>query len=686
MKKGRFLYLAILISLIASAIAGRSFTDREQPRGIPTGTKRPKLTNPLKHPPFVQSPSVTLNVLGVAASTLNGLVSATDPQGLPLTYSITAAPKLGTASINSSTGEFTYSIAGHTQATRDSFMVAVSNGSSESAALVRVPLAADPLLQTQWHIKNTGQYAFSSTRPVTENDMNVTGAWTAGYSGKGIKVGIVDTGLEAAHEDLAANVDVGNSFNFLTGSNDPSRAPDDVGFDHGTAVAGIIGATAFNGKGGRGVAYDVRLRGYNLLESFSIANMAKSMGSDPISEDNDLFNASFGDTAPSLPTISGAYQAITGTTLGLRNGLGAAIVNAAGNDFQGWSYYQEYELCAAANMFNVSCGDPANDERRGGYAPIIVGAIDADGKHSGYSNTGSSLWISAPGGEYGLNLEYTESDNFAPAIITTNRTGCENSATPDPVNPLDSKGENPFAKDCQYTAAMNGTSAATPNVAGVIAMMLEANPNLSVRDLKYILAKTAKKTDPTFSGVSTRDIVPGARVVLERGWETNAAGWTFSNRYGFGAVDAAAAVEMAKSYTSYLPNVSEDSPWHESLAAPPATIPAMSTRGTSIVFNVTESFATVEFVVVVLNIASTPSLICNQIELASPSGTKSILIHAANGLANTSVIDSRIVSNAFYGEPPNGDWTLTFYDWCPADMGDTRLSTVRPQSLAIVGH
>ena len=116
----------------------------------------------------------------------------------------------------------------------------------------------------------------------------------------------------------------------------------------------------------------------------------------------------------------------------------------------------------------------------------------------------------------------------------------------------DTNGANPLAPNCQYTAMMNGTSAATPNVSGVVAMMLEANPKLSVRDTKYILAKTAKHVDPTFAGVSSNAIVPGSTVVLEQGWVKNAAGYAFSNRYGFGAVDAA-AIAAAKSYSSYLP-------------------------------------------------------------------------------------------------------------------------------------
>ncbi|MBN1571257.1 MAG: S8 family serine peptidase [Acidobacteria bacterium] len=442
MKEGRFLFLAILVSLIAPAATGQDSAEIRRPRVKTAGIQRPKVVRTRTYSPVVQPSSVTVDVLGVAPSAVNGSVAATDPQSLPLAFSITGLPKHGTVSITPDTGAFTFSIAGHTQSTGDLFRVAVSNGSAQSIARVNVKLASDPLLQNQWHIQNVGQDAFASVLPVYGNDMNVAGAWTAGYSGRGIKVGVVDTGLEAAHEDLAANVDIGNSFNFLTGLNDPSPDPTEPGFDHGTAVAGIIGATAFNGKGGRGVAYNSRLRGYNLLSYFSIANMAKSMGSDPISADNDLFNASFGDSAPSLPTFSGAFQAITGTTLELRNGLGAAIVNAAGNDFEDWEYWPGTGLCDNAYWFNVSCGDPANDERRGGYAPIIVGAIDADGKHSSYSNTGSSLWISAPGGEYGLNSDYTPDTNYAPAVVTTSRTGCAHSAFPDPVNPLDSKGAN----------------------------------------------------------------------------------------------------------------------------------------------------------------------------------------------------------------------------------------------------
>lgn len=638
-------------------------------------------------PPVAQSTSIDVNVLGIAASAETGAVPAAGGHNLPLTYAVETPPAYGSASVDPGTGAFTYSIAGHAQAAVDSFRVAVSNASAQSTAQIAVQLRSDPLLQNQWHLRNTGQDAFASTLPVPGNDMNMAAAWSAGYSGKGIKVGVVDTGLEAAHEDLAANVDVANSFNFVTGLNDPSPDAGEPGFDHGTSVAGIIGAAAFNRKGGRGVAYNARLRGYNLLSSFTVANMAKSLGSDPVSADNDVFNASFGNAAPSLPTFSGVYQSITANTLALREGRGAAIVNAAGNDFEDWGSYPDSGLCAAANAYGVSCGDTATDERRGGYAPIIVGAIDADGRHSSYSNTGASLWISAPAGEYGLDSAYFPGlvpDAYAPAIVTTSRTGCANARYSLAANPLDALGDSPFAADCQYTATMNGTSAATPNVTGVVAMMLEANPDLTVRDLKHILAKTARKTDASFAGVTATDIIPGSAVVLEHGWVTNSAGWPFSNRYGFGAVDASAAVAMAKTYADYLPPVQSSS--DEFLVAPPAIVAPLSPAGSRATIQVAETFNTVESVIVFLNIAATPGLPCNQVELTSPSGTKSILMHAANGFANSSVVNSRILSNAFYGEPVNGNWVLTFYDFCDVDGYPTQLSTTNPQVLMIVGH
>lgn len=652
---------------------------------------------PTPPPPVVtaQNSTVDLQVLGVAPSSVSGTVTASDSAGRQLTYTITQMPSVGTATINAQTGAFTYSVPGDVSGAADQFTVTVTSGSQSATSTVRINLGLDPLLAAQWYVRNTGANAFSSIPPGPGNDMNVAPAWGAGYSGKGIKVAVIDSGMEAAHEDLSANVDLTKSYNFITGLNDPSRLAADTGFDHGTQVAGIIGAVAYNGKGGRGVAFKSILRGYNYLAvPQTIVNYAKSFGSDPISADNDIFNASFFTSttaAPtSLPQFSGTLQAISANLLTLRGGKGGVQVIAAGNEFKelpGAPSSSAY--CSEAVKRGVSCGAVSSDERRGGYTPIVVGALNALGYKSSYSTTGSALWVSAPGGEYGLSSTYkpglTDQTAYQPAIVSTSRTGCSNSAFPDPVNALDAKGGNPLAPNCQYTALMNGTSSAAPNASATIALMLEANPQLSYRDVRYILAKTAKKVDPFFPGRQATDLITGEIVVLEQGWVTNAAGWSHSNWYGFGAVDAGAAVAMAKTYTSYLPPLVDSAP-HLVVASGTLTVPKLSTTGLPVTFSVTESFKTVEHVVVFVNVSSTPLTGCNQIELTSPSGTKSILLNGANGFQNISLPNVRFLSNAFYGESPNGTWTLRFFDFCGGTVLPTTLSSTQPQVLGLVGH
>ncbi|MEA9602710.1 S8 family serine peptidase [Polynucleobacter sp. MG-28-Ekke-A2] len=562
-----------------------------------------------------------------------------------------------------------------------------SSGTPSAAPVVAM---TDPLLAYQWHIQNTGASAFSSTLPVAGNDMNVTGAWTAGYTGKGIKVAIVDTGLEIAHEDLSANVDQANSHNFLTGTNNPT--PSVTGEDHGTQVAGIVGAVGFNGKGGRGVAYNATLRGYNLIAPGVniLSNIGYALGGASYSSGNDIFNESFSSVYGSLPPTNSTYQAVTAQTMTLRNSKGAALVQAAGNEFVNHATSK----CTNANTYKVSCGDPATDTRRDGYVPIIVGAFNADGVKSSYSNAGTAIWVSAPGGEYGVDSAYLPNLSvtaYKPGIVTTSLDGCSNASangfTTNKLNSLNSQGQNANATNCQYTAIMNGTSSAAPNVSAVVALMLEANPNLSVRDVKHILAKTAKKIDSTNSGVSSTTILSGSTVVLDQGWVKNAANNWFSTWYGFGGVDATAAVTMAKTYNAYLPAVQSNSSKLYYLSN--TTIPH-TTSGVTMSFNMSQSFTTVEQIILFTNLTSTTALTCNQFEITSPSGTKSILLHAANGYSSdgvnyqSSINNARILSNAFYGESAAGSWTVRFLDFCSA--GTTTFASTDNQTLTIVGH
>lgn len=642
---------------------------------------------PPAQPPTAQASTVSLDVLGLAASSVTGKVTASDPQGLPLSYAVATAPTAGTVTVDARTGDFTYTVSGHVTASQDTFTVAVSNGRAPSVqAAVVVRMAGDPLLANQWHLRNTGQSAFSTTPPVAGNDMNVAGAWAAGLSGRGIKVAVVDTGLEIAHEDLAANVDAASSFNYLTNGSDPTREGGHVGTDHGTMVAGIVGAVGFNGKGGRGVAYNARLRGYNYLESSSLVNYSHAMGGQPVSADNHVFNLSLGESTPRLFPPDAFVDADNNLNM-LRAGLGAVLVKSAGNNYQDFDSSDTAQLCARANARGVSCAHTAQDPSHGGPTPLVVGALRADGKRSSYSTAGSALWVSAPGGEYGYDTAYytgpgLQAIDLEPAIVTTARSGCTNrKGAPRVANALVT-GNHPTALNCQYTAQMNGTSSAAPNVAGVVALMLEANPRLTSRDVKFILAKTARQVDPGQPKVVANDLA-GAAVTLDQGWVRNAAGFWFSNWYGFGAVDAAKAVEMARSYTTYLAASRSSAPLLTTTRPEGYVVPSLSAAGIGVNFSVNQPFSIVERVIVTANFSQTDAVQCNQIEVTSPSGTKSILLHAENGYAQRTLPGTKFLSNAFYGEPVNGTWRLTFFNFC---TGRTLLSPSAAQSIQFFGR
>jgi len=231
---------------------------------------------------------------------------------------------------------------------------------------------------------------------------------------------------------------------------------------------------------------------------------------------------------------------------------------------------------------------------------------------------------------------------------------------------------------CDYTSVMNGTSAATPMVRGVVALILQANPNLSWRDVKHILAKTARKIH---SGSSATNHPAGYNLTghtYQLGWITNAAGYNFHNWYGFGMADASAAVAMALNYnTSSLgtfKNYTTNSSSNLNLS-----IPDNSATGVSHTITVSQS-TVIEAVQIKLNV--THSWIGDLgVELTSPSGTKSILMNINSGVGVENIVDEVLLTNAFYGEPAAGTWRIKLIDGQSQDTGK-----LNKWSIRIFGH
>ena len=524
------------------------------------------------------------------------------------------------------------------------------------------PEGGDPLFAEQWHLRNTGQTAFAYSGGTPGADLRMAAAIESGRNGRGVKLAVVDTGLETCHPDLAANTAAGGSFNFGFPGRPGASLSDPFNFstlgDHGTSVAGIAAAAANNGYGGRGVAPEMTLAGFNPLEADGEAQTAMllSLGAseaDPDSASADIFNMSFGHDVPSENSREEFVRLFRMGTEQLRSGRGALYVKAAGNEFG---------FCDDSHPFSreVGCVSSNSDPDQNLPYLIVVGGFNADDVRASYSSAGANLWVVGPSGEDGVG---------SPAMITTDQAGPL--AGYDKLFPYDQlTSEHPLNPDGDYMSVFGGTSAATPAVAGAIAVVLEENPDLTWRDVKHILAASARKIDPDIAEV--RAAFEGTPYVAQHAWRTNAAGYSFHNWYGFGAVDIDAAVAMLDAHPPDSLGAFVESEWFDAGTAEPLPIPDRDGAGASAVLDVAGLPDAADIEAVVLEIAAEhPNAFDLGVTLRSPAGTASVVNPPLNALLERfeGLRDWHLLSNAFYGENPNGEWTLHVADLAAGDTG-----------------
>jgi len=304
------------------------------------------------------------------------------------------------------------------------------------------PSADNPLFECQWYFdKNDAFYAYYGIDP----DAHIHPLPTQTYTGRGVKVVIIDDALDLAHEDLQGAV-VG-SYDVITKTTDVMPRSDDD--SHGTMVTGLIGANS-NSLGIAGIApraelYFIRLPfGDNFSDSMVIEAFykAKEWGADVI-------NCSWGsgDVSDSVKSV---IQDVAKTG---RDGKGTIIVFSSGNGgFDG-------------------IGVPIENDESGIAEVLAVSSTNIYNERTSYSNYGPELDLLAPGGEY-LGL-----------------------ATLDQMGANGLSGGDYLLHDSYYM--FTGTSAAAPVVAGVVALLLESGSHLTREDLISILEKSADKVDPS---------------------------------------------------------------------------------------------------------------------------------------------------------------------------------------------
>jgi PKD repeat protein len=337
----------------------------------------------------------------------------------------------------------------------------------------------DNLFNYQWALKNTGSsIQYNGT---VEADMDVDDAWDINTGSSSIRVAIIDEGVDLTHPDLTANLVSGFDGTGLGSAGGPS------GNDaHGTNCAGIVAASGNNSIGVAGIAYKCKIvpvriaygsgGGWVTTNSWiaGCINWSWDTGRADV-----LSNSWGGGGSSSLINTS-----ITNAQTYGRNGLGSVVLFSAGNSNNAVIY--------PASLSNV----------------IAVAAMSmCYQRKSPTSCDNETFWGSC----YGTNL-----DVGAPGvkIASTDIAGSAGYRSGD------------------YNLTFNGTSSACPNAAGVVALMLSENPNLTHAKAREILEKTCKKVGGyTYSTV------------------TGHSNGTWCNDLGYGMVNAFEAVKEAMIYS-----------------------------------------------------------------------------------------------------------------------------------------
>jgi subtilisin-like proprotein convertase family protein len=354
---------------------------------------------------------------------------------------------------------------------------------------------------------------------------------------------------------------------------------------HATACAGVAGEVAYNDVMGAGMAYGAQLSGQRYGTDLEIAE-ALAYRNDL----NDIKSNSWGpiddaiiDYMPSIVRSAIEESIATG-----RGGLGEIFVWAGGNGGAGYDRV-DYDPYASSRY------------------TIAVGAIGDQDWRPTYSEKGSSLMLVA------------QSSGNDRDIATTGR--------------FDS-----------WTTHFGGTSAAAPLVAGVVAVMLEANPALTWRDVQHVLIESARRCDPEHAS-----------------WITNGGGYDVSYHYGFGAADAGAAVALAEVWENVPHEVSV-----ETIVDVNLPVPDNDPNGVTVAVEIVDNIR-VETVELIPQV-ETPYIGDLEIVLTGPTGTPSLLAQQRVGDPHDNYVDYVFTSLRHWGELAAGEWTVRIADRAAGDL------------------
>lgn len=355
---------------------------------------------------------------------------------------------------------------------------------------------------------------------------------------------------------------------------------------HATSCAGVVAEVANNDLMGAGVAYGAQISDQLFGSEAAIAE-ALAYRNDL----NDIKSNSWGPPdggwiAYMPPVVRAAVEEAIATG---RDGRGEIFVWASGN--------------GGASNDRVDY-DPYASSR---YT-IAVGGIGDGDIRADYNERGSSLLVVAH-----------SSGNDRRVHTTTNNSG--------------------------WTRSFGGTSASCPLGAGVVALMLEANPHLTWRDVQHVLVESARKNDPNHAN-----------------WVTNGGGHEINFNYGFGAVDAGAAVHVAETWSNVPHELVVDS----GVISVDRPIPDNDPNGVTETATISDNIR-IETVELILNVQTT-FVGDLEIIMTAPSEIRSVFARQRSVDGTDDYADYIFTSFRHWDEQSAGDWTVYIADLAPADL------------------
>jgi subtilisin-like proprotein convertase family protein/subtilisin family serine protease len=542
--------------------------------------------------------------------------------------------------------------------------------------------SADPLGQFMWHLNPVTVPYVSGETPTGDHHINL-GSLHDTYQGRGVTIVVSDEHMQTDHPDLIRNVDLERSKNYVAlVAGVPVTRPSGPYFGnpyhqslinatHGTNVASVAAAAKDNGTGGFGVAPKAKLVNYNSLHTDARSSILFDQLE--IEGGNAIFNYSYG------PDNDRFYKGLVGD---MDDTYFFVLEKMLSHNS---IYKKNIYIQACGNEYlkvkddNLYIGD-SNFTQAASFPYIIqVAATNAQGVRAAYSTPGANVWVAAPGGDV--------SDESNVGMMVADLVGCDRGSVLDSVIPFDNGESQSLNPHCSYFSSMQGTSFAAPVVTGIVALMKEANPDLNWRAVKHILATTARIVDEDFSQpdhpITPLLNLPGHDYQQE--WVENAAGFPFHPWYGFGLVDATAAVNMARTYDmSEVPegkitsDINGDFIYSSGNINLP--IPDYSSVGAESTIDVTNHNLLIEHVLVKVNIehAFVQDL---GIELISPAGTAHRLMNINSGITGSNLEDVYFGANGFFGERTKGEWTIRVVDGFITEAG-----TLQNWSITFFGN